>query len=126
MSACPISAATKNNDPVSWKHTQNSNSLNMPDKSEKERRKQIMNDLRQKADEEFEASLPISRDIFKQLFDHLDTELSKKGCDDTSSLTQDFLKQHEINNIDAVLTWLSEYGGYCDCEILANVEDHFE
>jgi hypothetical protein len=98
----------------------------MPGKNEKERRKQIMNDLRQKEGEEFEASLPLSRDTFKQLFDYLDTELTSKGCDNTSLLTQNFLEQQEIRNIDAVLTWLCEYGGYCDCEVLANVEQHFE
>jgi hypothetical protein len=98
----------------------------MPDKSEKERRKQIMDDLKKKADQEFESSLPMGRDNFKKLFDHLNTELNDKGCDDTNSLTKTFLLQSNVENIDKVLEWLANQGGYCDCEILANVEQQFE
>lgn len=98
----------------------------MPDKSEKERRKQIMDDLRKKADEEFENSLPMSRVFFKKLFDHLDIQLNSKGCDDTNSLTKTFLLQSNFERVDEVLEWLADHGGYCDCEILANVEEQFE
>jgi Protein of unknown function (DUF2695) len=98
----------------------------MPDKSEKERRKQIINDLKNKADQEFEGSLPMNRDNFKRLFDYLDTQLTDKSCDDTNILTKTFLLQSNIEKVDEVLEWLTEQGGYCDCEILANVEEQFE
>ena len=98
----------------------------MPDKSEKERRKQIMDDLKKKADQEFESNLPMDRQTFQKLFDYLDTELTDKNCDETNSLTKAFLTQSKILNIEEVLEWLSEHGGCCDCEILANVEEQFE
>jgi len=98
----------------------------MPDKSEKERRKQIMDDLNNKADKQFESSLPMSRDNFNKLFGHLDTQLSDKGCDDTNTLTKAFLLQSNIGKADEVLEWLANHGGYCDCEILANVEEQFD
>ena len=98
----------------------------MPDKSEKEKRKEILDNLRKKADEKFENSLPMDRKYFKNLFDFLDKELEGKGCDHTSLLTQTFLTHHKIENADKILEWLSEKGGYCDCEILANVEEQFE
>ena len=98
----------------------------MPDKSEKVRRKQIMGDLKKKADQEFESSLPMDRESFQKLFDYLDTELTDKNCDDTNSLTKTFLLQSNIQKIDEVLEWLADHGGYCDCEILANVEQQFE
>lgn len=98
----------------------------MPDKNEKENRKQILNDLRKKAAEEFDRSLPMSRDNFKKLFDYLDTELDDKGCDDTNKLTREFLKQIDVPNADNILLWLADHGGNCDCEILANVEEKFE
>ena len=85
-----------------------------------------MDDLRKKADQEFESSLPISRDNFKKLYDYLDTHLEEKGCDDTNSLTKKFLLQTDIEKVDEVLEWLADHGGYCDCEILANVEQQFE
>ena len=41
-------------------------------------------------------------------------------------LTKTFLKQIEADNIDNILEWLADKGGYCDCEILGNVEEQFE
>ncbi|QRR02198.1 DUF2695 domain-containing protein [Dyadobacter sandarakinus] len=96
------------------------------DKSEKDFRKQIQNDLRKKAAEEFEASLPMSRAKFEELFDYLDEELQEQSCDDTPALTKTFLENENIANIDEVVKWLADEGGYCDCEILANVEEQFE
>jgi hypothetical protein len=98
----------------------------MPDKTEKERRKQIMDDLKAKADQEFEAGLPMSRDNFKELFDYLDIELTDKDCDDSNALTKTFLLQSGNENVDEVLKWLANHGGHCDCEILVNVEGQFE
>ncbi|MEO8237869.1 MAG: DUF2695 domain-containing protein [Flavobacterium sp.] len=95
-------------------------------KDEKERRKQILSELRQKQQKEFEQSLPIDRENFENLFDYLDIHLEENGCDDTNKLTVAFLTNIKIENIETVLNWLAENGGYCDCEILANVEEKFE
>ncbi|WP_267402115.1 MULTISPECIES: DUF2695 domain-containing protein [unclassified Chryseobacterium] len=96
------------------------------DKNEKERRKQLRNELRQKQQEEFENSLPMDRIYFEQLFDFLDIQLEEVGCNDTNIITVEFLEKNKIQNIEIVLGWLVENGGYCDCEILANVEELFE
>ncbi|MEY8761868.1 DUF2695 domain-containing protein [Chryseobacterium tongliaoense] len=95
-------------------------------KNEKGHRKQIRNELRQKQQEEFEKSLPVERKRFEELFDYLDHTLEEIGCDDTHTLTTEFLKKNKVINIENVLNWLAENGGYCDCEILANVEEKFE
>ncbi|KPH12447.1 DUF2695 domain-containing protein [Chryseobacterium sp. ERMR1:04] len=96
------------------------------DKNEKERRRQIRNELRKKQQNEFEKSLPLNRILFENLFDDLDNQLEKFGCDDTNKLTIEFLEKNNIMNIENILSWLSENGGYCDCEILTNVEEKFE
>nr|WP_315153997.1 DUF2695 domain-containing protein [uncultured Flavobacterium sp.] len=93
---------------------------------DKQRRKQIIKELKQKHQDEFEQSLPIDRTLFKKLFDYLDNKLEENGCDDTDKLTIEFLKKNKVDNIQTVRNWLSENGGYCDCEILANVEEKFE
>lgn len=98
----------------------------MPDKKEIERRKQIKKELRAKAKIEFETSLPISREKFTQLFDYLDENLSEFGCDDSLKLTCEFLQKNKIQNIVEIKNWLGEKGGYCDCEVLNNVEEMFE
>ncbi|MDN3691200.1 DUF2695 domain-containing protein [Chryseobacterium tructae] len=96
------------------------------DKDEKERRKQFLKELREKKQKEFEQSLPMDREIFENLFDYLDNQLEENNCDDTNKLTLEFLVKNKIENIETVLNWFAENGGYCDCEILANVEEKFE
>jgi hypothetical protein len=36
------------------------------------------------------------------------------------------LERQNISNITDVVEWLSDNGGFCDCEILANFEELFE
>jgi hypothetical protein len=66
------------------------------------------------------------REDFKKLFDYLDTELNENGCDDTNRITKSFLNQIGAEKLEEVLEWLADQGGYCDCEILANVEEQSE
>ncbi len=83
--------------------------------------KQYKNEQKNK----FINSLPISRDIFYELFDYLDERLSEETCNHNLDMTEEFLKQRNIP-IEEVENWLIENGGGCDCEVLANVEDLFE
>lgn len=98
----------------------------MPDKNEKERRRQIRKELQEKAQIEFEESLPVSREIFQNLFDFLDEKLEEHDCDDSLNLTKKFLETNHIENIEEVENWLKENGGFCDCEVLYNVEEKFD
>ena len=97
----------------------------MTTKSEKENRKEILRQLKEKEKADFNKSLPMDKVTFNELFDYLDEKLGD-GCDHTMTMTVDFLKQKEIKNIDQVVEWLNDKGGYCDCEVLANVEESFE
>ncbi len=98
----------------------------MPDKNEIERRKQIKRDLRENAKIKFENSLPMSRQYFIQLFDFLNKKLSEYGCDDSLKLTTEFLQQKCVEKINETESWLQENGGYCDCEVLYNIEEMFD
>ncbi len=98
----------------------------MPDKNEIERRKQISRDLKLKSRQEFENSLPTSSENFKALFDYLDEKLTDNPCDDTLKLSVVFLQSLKLDNIEEITKWLGENGGYCDCEVLANVEEKFD
>jgi hypothetical protein len=100
--------------------------LIMPDKNEIERRKQIARELKLKARQEFEKSLPMSRDNFEGLFDYFDEQLAENPCDDTLKLSVAFLQSVKLDNIEEITKWLSEHSGYCDCEVLANVEEKFD
>lgn len=91
----------------------------------KDQRKAKIEQYKDEMKNKFINSLPISCDIFYELFDYLDEKLSKEDCNHNLEMTEEFLKQYNIS-IDEVEDWLLENGGRCDCEVLANVEDLFD
>lgn len=93
---------------------------------DKAKRKEIQSQLIEKELAEFKNGLPTDESIFLELFDYLDIQLGKKGCDHTTALTRTFLDRKGISNVAQVVMWLSDNGGGCDCEVLANVEDLFD
>ena len=97
----------------------------MPDKNEKERRKQIFRALQAKEKAAFEQGLPAPYSLLKNLMDMLDIELSEADCDHTLRFTEMFLRRNHITDTQPILDWLQEQGGFCDCEVLANVEHYF-
>ncbi len=97
----------------------------MPSKAEKERRKKLHQEIAKREQEEFFNSLPLDKSNILELFDFLDIELEKRGCNHNYQLTNEFLKPKGLNS-DIVFEWFREQGGYCDCEILYNIEERFE
>jgi Protein of unknown function (DUF2695) len=66
------------------------------------------------------AAMPISPDQLHRLSEYLNGNL--KSCDRTTRLTVEFLQVEHLEK-DKMLAWLGEHGGYCDCEVLANLAD---
>jgi hypothetical protein len=97
----------------------------MPSQEEKQRRKAIQNELRQKSDVEKIAALPMLREKLQAFFDYLDQQLEAHACDDTLRFTQEFAAMHSLA-FEPIKQWLGDFGGYCDCEALANVEEKYE
>ena len=95
----------------------------MTSRAEQERRKAIVREIAQRQHAESVASMPMSQDQLAQLFDHLDSALSA-GCDHSLKLTRQFLRANGLPE-GTIVPWLGEYGGYCDCEVLANVEQEW-
>ena len=99
----------------------------MPTKEEKERRKALQQEYQHKQQQaEFEAGLPMGRMLFTDLFNFLDEQLSENECDNDMTLTKAWLEVNSPGNAGQVLKWLAKHGGYCDCEVLMNVEECFE
>jgi hypothetical protein len=86
-------------------------------KSEDRERKKAWK-AKQRADAE--AALPYSKTELMNLFDFLDLELERRGCDRTLALTIEWANRQGLS-ADKVVDWTREYGGFCDCEVLANV-----
>jgi len=97
----------------------------MPSKEEKRRRKSLIKIIDQKETAEAIDNMPISFKELAKLLDHLDEQLGVEGCDHTPRMTIKYLENINLPS-EEILSWLREYSGYCDCEVLANVEDSWE
>ncbi|WP_244149976.1 DUF2695 domain-containing protein [Xanthomonas sacchari] len=70
-----------------------------------------------------EATLPLPRETLWALFDYLNDVLAD-GCDHSLRRTTQFLASHDVAP-ESVIPWLGAHGGFCDCEVLFNVEDRW-
>ncbi len=71
------------------------------------------------------AALPLPVAELKAMFDMLDVDLPQKGCDHTRRLTETWLHSRG-HDVEPVFTWLDAHHGFCDCEILANIEERID
>ena len=68
------------------------------------------------------AALPLPIPELRAMFNMLDVEFPRQGCDHTRRLTRAWLESRG-HDVEKVFAWLDTLGGFCDCEILANVEE---
>jgi len=94
--------------------------------NKKELHKQLKRNFKQQEKERFENSLPADRSVFLGLFDYLDEHLQECSCDHSMCLTEKFLVLTGMTDTVDMLDWLADHGAFCDCEVLANVEELFE
>lgn len=97
----------------------------MPSATEKQRRKELAQQAKAVESTSLLASLPVSLKQLEALFDYLDNKLSEEGCNDTLQHTEHFAAEAQVP-YEALKDWLATQGGYCDCEVLANVEEKVE
>src|SRR5690242_3785447 len=105
----------------------------MPERSEKLRRRAIVQALRVTEDAQAQARRPLEKGVLRQLLPYLEGQLlvgSADGdplcrCDHTHAKTRQFLEQRGVWT-DSLPQWLAEYGGFCDCEVMYNVFDHWD
>jgi hypothetical protein len=96
----------------------------MAERPDKERRKGLLNQVRDEERAAARAALPLSDELLEEFFDALDSALTRQVCDHTRKLTRSWLEERGLP-LDKVLSWMDEHGGYCDCEVLFNVEEHW-
>ena len=97
----------------------------MPDKTEKDKRKELLHAVREEARRKVRDSLPVPVSVLKALFDYVDVQLESSQCDDTLRHVRDFTRSHSLPE-EAVVNWLEANGGHCDCEAVANAEQVLE
>jgi hypothetical protein len=91
--------------------------------SEDSRKDELKKAWREQERQKLLASIPMPPPDLRDLFDHLGSEGAAE-CDHTLRVTTGFLQQRGLD-VAHTIPWLREHGGYCDCEVLANVEDEF-
>ena len=96
----------------------------MPERPNKRQRKEMLGRIREEQRAKSRAALPLPDDQLQAMFDALDKELPTEGCNHTRRLTRRFLEQRGLPT-EAVFSWLDANDGFCDCEVLANVEERW-
>jgi hypothetical protein len=87
----------------------------------KKRQLEVWAQLSGEERERFLESLPATKEQIEDLFDYLDRRLENESCVHNLRFTMQFLMENRLN-MPAVMSWLNENGGYCDCEVLQNIE----
>jgi hypothetical protein len=67
------------------------------------------------------ARIPLDRAQLQALLDHVDAAVALNGCDHTRATT-DAWAEHEGIDLERLHEGLEEYGGFCDCEVVMNVD----
>ena len=91
------------------------------DKQDKKALKKAFKEAELKA---FRETLPMNEMDFLPLFDYLDNALSANECKNDFTLLESYCKQ-ERYDFQILAKWFKGQGGYCDCEVLGNVEEKF-
>lgn len=90
----------------------------------KKRQLEVWAQLSGEERESFVESLPATKEQIEDLFDYIDRRTAAEPCVHNLRFTMQFLMENRLN-MPAVMSWLNENGGYCDCEVLQNIEPHW-
>ena len=90
--------------------------------SKNPRKEEMMKAWKEREHQKLVASIPISHQDLRDLFDHLDR--GGVECDHTLRETVEFLQSRGLD-VEKAVAWLREYGGFCDCEVIYNVDEKF-
>jgi hypothetical protein len=93
----------------------------MTNRRDKRSRKEALDRWKAQQRAAARAKLPLPDPQMRSLFDMLDAELPRRGCDHTLRLVREWCAQHGVT-AEPVEAWLHDNGGNCDCEALANSE----
>ena len=95
--------------------------------ADKDKRKLLLKEW--KAAEKLKArcKFPIPDSELSAFFQVLALRVSESGCRHDTRLAQKGIDELGLSDeqANAVLDWCAEHGGYCDCEIAGNTQQHW-
>ena len=84
--------------------------------------KDLSSITRKEAKEKAEAELPAPLPVLREMFGWLEKKLDATPCDHTYRWTLEYARINELDE-ETLVEWVNNYGGECDCEVLAQVEN---
>ncbi|MCV7125949.1 DUF2695 domain-containing protein [Mycobacterium lacus] len=88
---------------------------------DKERRRQLRDAYKNAESAARTSLIQVDQYQLQQLLDHVDERLGAEPCDHTTRHAEQWAESHRID-WSALAEGLREFGGYCDCEIVLNVQ----
>jgi hypothetical protein len=92
---------------------------------DQQRHREILKAVKANTERHEDADRPTALDELRSLFAFLDERIAVEGCHHTMRLTQTFLQDRNLP-VNVILEWCKQYGGFCDCEVAANVGSRWE
>jgi hypothetical protein len=71
------------------------------------------------------SAFPLTNDLLASLFQFVEMSVDTNGCDHSRKFTEEWLTSNHVAP-KPVLDWLASNGGFCDCEAVINVMQHWE
>ena len=90
-----------------------------------DRKKELKKAAREADRSSFIERMPLEPERARALFDAIDAALQGRECKDDHRLTTEAMRKMGLTP-ETALTWLTDSGGGCDCEVIANVEPTVE
>jgi ribosomal protein S15P/S13E len=87
---------------------------------DKERRRELRNAYKASERERAWSQVGLTREQLSALHAHLERKRADQRCDRTLKRTETWARRQRLE-VAAVVEGLGALGGFCDCEVLANV-----
>jgi hypothetical protein len=92
---------------------------------DEERKRALKRQVRDHERSSFLSAMPLTLSQASGLIEALNARLEQTSCDHTHRLTREWCEKQGFDP-DAVIPWARDHGGYCDCELAANLSDPIE
>ena len=98
---------------------------------DKKRRSQLKKQTAGAEHAAFLLAIPLPIEQVISLIEHVGNELHSRdpritpACDHTLRFSKAWCAQHGVSE-NAVCEWLRDHGGFCDCEVIFNVDGRLE
>jgi hypothetical protein len=71
------------------------------------------------------AAFPADDSMLESLFEFVESNVEDQGCNHSLRFTAQWISENDQPQ-KAIVDWLAEHGGNCDCEVVANAADHWQ